>query len=381
MLKRKVLLCHVVTSLEVGGMENGIVNLANNHDRDKFEVLICCLNEAGEMAKRLKKDVRVHVLEEVEGFSLTRILRVARFFRKLRPDIVHAHGWGGGSFYAITGAKLAQVPVVVNGEHGSFFLKYHQVLAQKLLAKMVDVTLSVCESLKDNIEHFLDITAEKIMVIPNGIDMELFSGSCDHCDFFQELREKYNLAINKESFVISCIGSLRPVKNQMLLLKALVEIRNRNGGGNLCCLFVGDGPAFEGLKKFVINNHLEGCVVFLGRRNDIPQVLSASDVLVLTSISEGMSNVILEAFSSGLPVIATKSAGTIELIEDGCSGYLVEQQDVSGLAYKIKLLFGNRDLCGRLGSKACEVARKKYSIANMVVGYEKVYLDLLKGTA
>ena len=170
------MVCHVVTTLGVGGMENGIVNLANNHNRDKFEIVICCLNTAGAMAERLKDDVRLCFLNENEGFSLTRILRVARFFRKLRPDIVHTHAWGGGSLYGVLGAKLASVPVVVNGEHGAYFTNKRQVLLQKILFSLCDYNLAVSNTLKIKTGEVLKVLVEKITVIRNGVDPVKFNG-------------------------------------------------------------------------------------------------------------------------------------------------------------------------------------------------------------
>lgn len=378
--KMKIKICHVVTALDVGGMENGIVNLANNHGREKFDVIICCLNEAGKMANRLKKDVRLHVLGEGEGFSFTRVLKVATFFRKLRPDIVHAHGWGGGSFYGVLGAKLACVPAIVNGEHGSFFLKAHQVILQRVLAAMCcDVTLSVSESLKDRVVQNLGISPEKIRVIPNGVDTDIFSGKYDCSYLREELKNGFGIIIDDDSVVIGCIGSLKPEKNQVMLLKALREIKHKKAGKQIKAIFVGGGADLPDLVRFVKDNGLQRAVAFIGNRKDIPQLLSAMNVFISTSISrhEGMSNVILETMSSSLPVIATKSIGTSELVRDGLTGFLVEQDDVIALADEIISLCGDLELRKKMGIKAREIVKNKYSITEMVSNYEKVYSDIL----
>ena len=376
MLKRKIKICHVVTTLGVGGMENGIVNLANNHNRDKFEIVICCLNTAGEMAERLKDDVKLYVLHEGEGFSLMRILRVARFFRKLRPDIVHTHAWGGGSLYGILGAKLANVPVIINGEHGGFFLRPHQVIFQRYLAALCTITLSVSESLKERVVKNLGIPPEKIKVIPNGVDTDIFSGKHDCSYLREELKNRFGLVLNEDSIIIGCVGSLKPIKNQIMLLKTLSEIRNKKILERIRVLFVGDGQDRSTLQQFVDNNDLKNNVVFLGNRKDIPQIMSLMNIFVSTSISEGMSNVILEAFSSGIPVITTR---TSEIVEEGYNGFLIDENDIMSLADKIELLTNNNALRREMGQNAQTVAKNKYSIAKMVSDYERLYLDLLRG--
>ena len=376
MLKKKIKICHVVTTLGVGGMENGIVNLANNHNRDKIEIAICCLNTAGEMAERLKDDVKLYVLYEGEGFSLMRILRVARFFRKLRPDIVHTHAWGGGSLYGILGAKLAKVPVIINGEHGTFVLRPHQVILQRFLAAICNIILSVSESLKERVVKNLGIPPEKIKVIPNGVDTDIFSGKHDCSYLRDELKNRFGMVVNEDSIIIGCVGSLKPIKNQIMLLKALSEIRNKKIVKRLRVLFIGEGPDRKTLQQFVDNNDLKNNVVFLGNRKDVPQIMSLMNIFVSTSISEGMSNVLLEAFSSGIPVIATR---TSEIVEEGCNGFLVDENDILDLADRIELLTNNTALRRKMGRNARAVAENKYSIIKMVSDYERFYLDLLRG--
>ena len=373
--------CHVVNALDVGGMENGVVNLCNNLDRSKFEPMICCLYHTGPMADRLRPDVRVINMAQPQGKSILSVFRLARLFKQIKPDIVHTHAWGGGSLYGITGARLANVPVIINGEHGSFFLKNHQVILQRILARISNLTLSVSESLKRRIVKNLGIPDEKIKVIPNGVDTDKFTGNYDWSYISEECTQKYGFSLNGNSFIIGSVASLKAEKNQIMLLEALREIKHENDGRKIKIIIVGDGPDLEKLMQFVRDNQLERDVVFLGNRQDIPQLLSAFDVLISTSISrhEGMSNVILEAMSSGLPVIATKSVGTTEVVREGETGFLIEENDVSALVDKINLLRHNQELANRMGAQARKIAKEQYSIAKMVENYEKLYLNILQG--
>lgn len=379
--KQKIRVCHVVNALDVGGMENGVVNLCNNLDRSKFEPMICCLYHTGPMADRLRPDVRVINMAQSQGKSILSVFRLARLFKQIKPDIVHTHAWGGGSLYGITGARLANVPVIINGEHGSFFLKNHQVILQRILARISNLTLSVSESLKRRIVKNLGIPDEKIKVFPNGVDTDKFTGNYDWSYISEECTQKYGFSLNGNSFIIGSVASLKAEKNQIMLLEALREIKHENDGRKIKVIIVGDGPDLEKLMQFVRDNQLERDVVFLGNRQDIPQLLPAFDVLISTSISrhEGMSNVILEAMSSGLLVIATKSVGTTEVVREGETGFLIEENDVSALINKINLLRNDRELVRRMGAQARKIAKEQYSIAKMVENYEKLYLRILQG--
>jgi len=380
MRAKKIVICHVVPSLGVGGMENGIVNLANNHDREKFKVVICCLNEAGEMAKRLKDDVRLHVLGEREGFSLMRVLRVAKFFRKLRPDIVHTHAWGGGSFYGILGAKLARVPAVMNGEHGAFFTGKARILIQRILFYLCDYNLSVSESLKNKAANILGLPAHKITVIKNGVDTDRFNGKYHKDNVLQKLKTA-GVAISAETFNIFIIGSLKIEKAPMTVLRAVKMIKDKNIAilDKLKFIFVGDGPDLQYLQDFVSKNYLNETVSFLGSRSDIPELLSVAHLLVSTSIArhEGLSNVLLEAMSSGVPVIATKSVGSGEIVQDGYNGFLIREGDVEDLSNHIIELVNSGDKLGRLGQNARKNIIENFSIKKMVENYENLYLRAL----
>jgi len=372
---KKIILCHVVTSLGVGGMENGIVNLANNHDREKFKVVICCLNEAGEMAKRLKDDVRLHVLGEKEGFSLMRVLRVAKFFRKIRPDIVHTHAWGGGSFYGILGAKLARVPVVINGEHGTFFTKKYQLILQRLLVELCSCNLAVSETLKSRVIEVLSVPSQKIRVIKNGVDTKKFSGSYSKSEVIKSLRNE-GYAVDASAFNIFMVGSLKPVKAQHILLKAVEQMQNVRRIAGLQFFFIGSGPDKDFLQDYARRIGIGSSTFFLGKRSDIHNLFSIAHVLVSTSISEGLSNVLLEAMSSGIPVIATDT-GSGEIVANGVNGYLIKEGDVDQLAYYIKKMFNQRDELSRLGENARKIILDDFSISTMVENYENLYFEAL----
>jgi len=379
--KDKIKLIHVVNTINIGGMENGVINICNALDRKKFAPpIICCIWNKGQMADRFREDVKLVEMNFYGRLYPMYICKLFSLFRKEQADIVHTHGWGAGSLIGILAAKLARVPIIINGEHGSFFTKKNQLIIQKILFYLCDCNLSVSETLKHKYAEILQVPANKIKVIENGVDTDIFSGKYDCSYLRKELNKKFGIIIDDHSVVIGCIGSLKPEKNQVMLLKALREIKYKKAGKQIKAIFVGDGVDLPDLVRFVKDNGLERDVAFLGNRKDIPQLLSAMNIFISTSISrhEGMSNVILEAMSSSLPVIATKSIGTSELVRDGLTGFLAEQDDIIALADEIVLLCSDLELRKKMGIKAREIVKNKYSITEMVSNYEKVYCTLIK---
>lgn len=365
--------------MDTGGKENGIVNLCNSLDRKRFTPMVCCLKGLGAMAGRLKADVEVFNMNFPEGRSLLRPLILANFFRKIKPDIVHTHSWNGGLVDGVLGSRLSGVPVVINGEHGHFGRKYYQRLIQRIIAAFCDSTLSVSEELKREFSLTIKVPLSKIRVIPNGVEADKFSGSYDTVGLREEIYQRFKFKINADDFILGNIGSLKPLKNQKMLLSALRQIRADGALSNIRVILVGEGRDRPILEKLITDFSLEREVLLLGHRDDIPRLLSLFNVLILCSIknSEGLSNVILEAMSSGLAVISTDSVGAAEVIRDGETGFLINS--VNGLIEKIKLLSFNRKLCADMGSRAKKFIRQNYALEKMIQNYECLYQELSAG--
>ena len=331
-------ICHVLARLDVGGLENGVVNLCNGIDRTRFVPFICCLRAGGPMAQRLAPDVAVHVLSFPGGAYPFRFLRLARYFRRTRPDVVHTHSWGQGSFDGILAARVAGVPTIVNGEHGTFFTRRHQVHLQRFLSRRCSTTLSVSHAHEQQVVEVLGISPERIRVIHNGVDTARFSGAYDTRALVAELRRTSGVPVGQGAFVIGCVGRLAKVKNQQLLVRAAAWLQRNGAPDAFVVVVVGSGPDLQALRQLAADLGVERRVEFAGERRDVPELLSLMNVLVLPSETgmEGLPNAVLEAMASGVPVVSTPSVGVSEVITDGRTGCVLLSDDPAELGAALR---------------------------------------------
>ena len=190
--KDKTKLIHVVNTINIGGMENGVINICNALDREKFAPpIICCIWNKGQMADRFREDVKLVEMNFYGRLYPIYICKLFFLFRKEQADIVHTHGWGAGSHIGILAAKLARIPVIINGEHGSFFTKKNQLIIQKILFYACNYNLSVSETLKYKGADILKVPAKKIIVIKNGVDIDKFTGNYNRLCVREELKKAY----------------------------------------------------------------------------------------------------------------------------------------------------------------------------------------------
>lgn len=366
---------HVVETLDVGGMENGLVNIANFIDHSIFNFRICCFTQKGKLSKRILDAPEVVLeLNYGPGLHLESVFRLASLFRKQRVQILHTHGWGARMLVAYLGAKLSGVPFIVNGEHGVLHItKKSQFVVQRFILKHCDAILSVSEGLKTKVIQEFGLDYENISVIQNGVDTEKFHGNYPVEPILEDL------CLGQDEFRIGVIGSLKQQKNQRVVLQAVSLLDQQDTDFRL--LLIGDGPDRNMLEALKYKLNIENKVLFLGNRDDVHRLMSVLDLLILPSISdhEGMSNVILEAMASNVPVISSTSVGSKELIEDRDNGLLFDYDNATELKEKIVILKRDRNFRMHMTKKAKRKILAHHTIDAMVKNYEKFYMKLLTG--
>jgi sugar transferase (PEP-CTERM/EpsH1 system associated) len=358
-------------NLEIGGLENGVVNLVNRIDRQLFDMVICCLRGYGGLKQRVSPSVKVIDLNESRGFQVSTMFRIAVLCRKEKVDVVHTHGWAGGFFSGIIGAKLSSVPVILNGEHGTmYFDRPLRASVQRWLAGAVDGIVPVSAVLKNDVIRNFRIGSHKVFPVINGVDTDKFRP-----DNYCRVSARKEFGIGDKEILVGAVGRLVPVKDYTTLLRATARVMNEIS--SLKLLLVGDGFMRHELEELSWVLGIDNRVVFTGARQDIPKLLNAMDIFVNSSMDEGLSNTILEAMSTGKPVIATNVGGNPEIVLDNETGVLVPVGDHGRLAKEILQMTDKRRMRS-MGIKARSRINECFSLKRMVLDYENLYQKLYK---
>jgi len=358
----KIRVIHVVYSFATGGLEKGIATVVR-HAAPDFEHLIVCLDRSGETARLLPLGTRVIELRKPPGNSIKFLWRFAQILKPLQPAIIHARNWGGTD--GILAARLAGIRTTIQGEHGweiddAAGLNRKRLIFRRLIEGWVREYTCVSRHLA----HWLtDVVKARrpVTQIYNGIDTNAFAPDKA---VWHQLRAEFG--ISESTCVIGIVGRLDPIKDHATLFQAFAALHSRHSETRL--LVIGDGPERTRLEA------LAGVgVQFLGNRLDVAAVLQALDVFVLPSLNEGISNTILEAMATGLPVVATNVGGNPELVQDGVTGILIPSSDAPALSAGLLNYVTNPALRQAHGQQGRARAVQHFSIASMVTGYEAVY--------
>jgi len=367
---------HVINSMGVGGTERGVLKVIEGLDPQLFDQKVCAIRSIDqEFTAFSGLNGRVIMAGRVNsGFQFS-IFRLAQVFRTHRPDIVHSRNWG--AIEAIPAARLARVPIAIHSEHG-----YEMDILQGLPARrrlfrracygLSDAVFTVSRELHSYHCHEGWFPAERMQVIPNGVDTKLFAPN-------SEKRECERLRLNfpSDAVVLGTVGRLVGIKNQRMFLQAAEQLIQDNP--NVRVLLVGDGSERDQLRNYVDGSpHLRNRTVFLGMSRRVEDAYQAMDVFVLPSFKEGISNTLLEAMASGLPCLATAVGGNPEVIENGCSGLLFETGDVTQLTQLLRRLVLEPAARNQLARAARERAVTKFSLGRMIENYRSLYCTLAK---
>jgi sugar transferase (PEP-CTERM/EpsH1 system associated) len=368
---------HVVFRFDTGGLENGLVNLLNGLPRERFRHAVVSLTEVTDFRRRVRRDdVAFLELHKAPGHAFALYPRLYRLFRELRPTIVHTRNLA--ALEATVPAWCARVPVRIHGEHGRdvsdldgsnrryrFLRRAHRPFVTHFVALSRD--------LERSLERGAGVPASRITRIVNGVDTDRFRPTerptmPDGCPFR-----------DSRHCLVGTVGRLQPVKNQVQLARAFVralelvpELRDR-----LRLVVVGEGPLAVEISRILTRGAASDLAWLPGARNDIPEVLRGLDVFVLPSLAEGISNTLLEAMASGLPVIATNVGGNAELVEDDVTGTLVPPGDVDALARAL-LRYADPALARGTGKAGRVRVEQRFSLDAMITNYADLYERMVR---
>jgi len=372
---RPIRLCHVIYRLDTGGLENGLVNLINRMDPERFEHAVVCVDRSGPFSERITRPgVSVVELRKRPGLEPDFYRRAWRAFRTLHPDVVHTRNTAG--LDAIAPARLAGVATVLHGEHGRTAddprgTNSRHNLLRRLHAPLVARFTTVSADLADWLVDTVGIAPRKVQVLMNGVDVERFApGGVDRGALLPQVPDG--------AVVVGTVGRLDPVKGHAMLVDAVARLALA-GELPVHLVIVGEGPERAALQQRIHAAGLGETAHLVGEREDIPAILRAFDVFCLPSLAEGISNTLLEAMATGLPVVATAVGGNRELVADGATGRLIPTGDPAPLAAALRPLVSDAGLRERWGAAARRRACEQFSLEAMVRRYEACYTEATTG--
>jgi glycosyltransferase involved in cell wall biosynthesis len=367
-------------SFRLGGTERQFVRFVRGIDRNLYDVRIGCLQRSGPLlceVESLGVSIVEFPIDSLYNFKTAKLfVQLARLLRRERIQIVHAFDFYT-SIFAVPAARLARVPVVLASRRELLNLRTPwQQRAIRVACNLATGVVVNSSAVGDDMAGRKSGSRGQIEVLPNCIDLEEFEPKLSAGEIRREL------GLSPRSILIGTLGNLRPEKDLETFLLAARRILDANPSAEF--LVIGDGPAANKLKALAGDLRLSESVRFLGERPDVPDLLAALDILVMTSYTESFPNAILEAMAVGKPVVATNVGGIPEVVEEGQTGFLVSPRDPKALADRVISLC--RDSARRLqmGRAARARVENNYTVQAVATKLEEIYARSLRerfGTA
>lgn len=376
---RKINILYIITQLELGGAQKQVLNVIRRLDRTRYNPFLFTAHEGllMEEASSIRELTlyrsqylgrRIHPIKD-----LLAIMEIAKFIKKNKIDIVHTHSSKAG-ILGRWAAALAKVKIIIHTVHGwsfndfqgNFTRKFYTCL-EGLSAKFSDKIIVVSQHDR---RRGLDCKIGdegRYTLLRYGIDKTSFGA--------KDASIRKDLGISEDTLVIGTIACFKPQK----AVEDFVQLAHLTGKvfPRARFLLVGDGVLRPKIEKLITQYHLSSRFILTGWRSDIPRVLSAMDVFVLTSLWEGLPIAVLEAMAAQLPVVATHTGGIADVVIENETGFLVPCHDVSSMLKKVSVLLKDSALRARIGSNAEKKVDEAFSTECMVKAHDDLYQSLI----
>jgi len=371
----------------IGGGEGVLYNLVSGINRDKF-IPIVCYSHQNKIVEKLK-DNGVEVISinfhnditsvyrddiNITPYSLFHYARhiihaiyiTRKALKKYEVDVLHPHD----NLSKIIGGVAAKLSKVKTVSHCHDLLT--TTIIERILAfyqlLFMDKIIAVSEGSREAFK-FIGYEPNKVKIIYNGVDLKRFILN-------KKTPIKPSLNIRDGVVVIGIIGVFDSCKGHIYLFRAIQKLLSESVD-NFICIVVGDGREEVFLRSFVEDNDLSSNIIFLGYRDDIPDLLQLIDILVVPSTQESFGMVIIEAMAMQTPVIGTNIGGIPELVHDGETGIIVPPKDINSLSVAISCLISDFDLRCRMGVNGRKKVEKMFDLDLNIKKTEDIYLDLI----
>jgi len=360
---------HIIWSLDLGGAEQVVVNLTRHLNRERFQPIVCCLNEKGRYASLVENEgIPIFEMNKKPKLDLFLIPRLVKLIKRMEIDLIHTHLFSANLWGRIA-AKLAGVPVI-STEHGMDTWRNSIDLAlDQWLTSFNAKIVCVSEGVKKFYSTRNYSLNGKVKIIHNGIEIDKFAPASDRIEIRRQL------GLGPDTHVVGIVGRLVPEKAHNDFIDAIKLLSDQDQ--QIRGLIIGEGKLLNQLKAKVIKMRLEDKIYFLGNRKELPILYQAMDVFVMSSLREGFPLTILEAMAAKVPIVATNVGGVGECIEHEKDGILVEPKNPKKLAEAIQRILTDQNLKEKLIHHANEKVRSRFSVQKMTKDHELLYEETL----
>lgn len=371
---KPITILHLRASNFIGGPEKQILEQFSHLDVGRFRPLICCFRESGcdnpiqEQAQKM--GIACRTVDARSAFDLRTIARLRRILIEEKVDLLCSHGYKPNIIGRIA-AWLAGIPAIAISRGWTSEnprIRVYEKL-DKFFLNFADKVVAVSHGQRDKILA-LGANADRVVVIHNAINLE----KIPEAGWRQQLRQE--LGVPQDAFVVASAGRLSPEKNYGTLVEVARQAIQHNA--NIYFVIFGEGVLRGELERSIGAAGLCGHFLLPGFRKDLQELLHGIDVFMLPSLTEGLPNVVLEAFAVCKPVVATRVGGTPEVVQEGVSGFLTEPDEPELMARHILDLADNPNLCHRMGKAGYEYIQEHFSFESQTREYEQLYMNVLK---
>jgi glycosyltransferase involved in cell wall biosynthesis len=355
---------HIIPSFGVAGAEQTasylMVALSEWHDVAGV-CLYPSMNSSIE-SRLLQANIPVWHLGKRTGFDPKLFKSLDRVLKEVRPHVVHTHL--SVLRYALPGLRRRRVPVVVHTLHN---LAEHETdafgrVVQWFAFRRAVLPVAISREVAASVKRVYGVECKAM--VPNCIPVENYRRS-----LADRVRWREKERFDRNAILFTCVGRLEPQKNPLLLVQAFAALNNPR----IHLIMLGEGSLREQLAVYIREHGLERRVHLLGKRNEVPECLAASDVFVLSSNWEGNPLAVMEAMAAGLPVVATAVGGVPELVESGQQGILVPPGDCAAFTDAMRTLLNDPEKRMAMANAAHARATAAFNVERMAQGYESIY--------
>ncbi|MGB8522182.1 MAG: glycosyltransferase [Candidatus Acidiferrales bacterium] len=363
---------HVIDSLDVGGTESQMVQVVLRLDPRFYDVTVATLRAGGPLTKVLE-GAGIRIIEFPKRRTMLsvqaayQLIRMAWFIRREKIDVVHAHDlWA--NLMAVPAAWLAKAPVIISSQRNLATLSWYTPSRKKVIQRihrMATRVITNSEAGREFVIKEFEIPPKQVHVLHNGVNSERF------CRIESDRRKSFPALKSNAKLIINVANMNREVKGHTVLIEAARTICDAIP--EVVFVLIGDGPLRPRLEEIVQSHGLADHFLFMGHREDLPDILSCGDLFVLPSLAEGLPNSVLEASAVGLPVVATSVGGIPEIIDDSVTGLLVPPRNPQALAKAIVQILKNPQFAAILARAGQERVRTAFSFEQALARLNSLY--------